>query len=312
MKFSRVFLSSLFFAQQIFAASSGPSLCEIQAALAEAGVDAAWLPYSLERVQLDSLPAPVLNVAELKVGDVVDVLVGKSLVNRSVVFSRTQSHVQFRSLELRLNAQVFSVPFNPKGFVNSLAVDDRVAGAVVGQMQVPTLQPGAGAVGGPAIHEGYLIEELREAHVTYLKSPIAIGDIISCRRFAFATKKSESRNNGVVPHSLILDSHLFGEGAVDGQHKRVLRPAKVQLGGRQEFLDLTAYDASRGSAPFLVVAHRYREGNPGAILYTALRLEEGRVRLPFEFVSFSQQSSFNHSVEAIVHWGSAFPRVDAK
>lgn len=287
-------------------AASAPKVdvCELHALLSQHVPDGQWLTYTL--ALKPSMPAlPILEFDNIGVGSVVSVFNReKGLSDTAVLISLDETEAVFSLLEMNPRFAKSGSPYDPKARLIRMPLNAKINGAVIGSLNIPPqASPAAVAQNSTDYDSGALTAILRNTQIEYPRTTsLNVGEVVSSPAFALAVKKLDSATNTGFEQLLIMDSHLFSASGLN-QHGRVERRAIMGFGEGKPTIDLTAFDASRGRAPFLIIA---RDHSP-ASLFTAIRLTpEGDIRVPFELLKFSYQSSYSHSINGIVRWGSLF------
>lgn len=298
-------LFTLLSSPSITLASAAPSylrgaVCELHTLLGERFVDGLWATGALQSV-IRMPKIPIIHMPVIHVGDVLEISSEDGLPKLWAVASIRDSKYWVFPLEMnpRLRRHNTSSPFSDLQKVE-MGRNVTTYGAIVGTIRTPT-KPKTARPEGELI-EGYLRDDIIGARIEWKDSAIHVGDVISSREFAFA---SQAYGNGIENPTaswLEMDSHRFGVASLDENESVIVRSlVSVTDGGT---VDLTAYDATRASAPFLILGRGYEGQSP---TFKALRLDlDGTMHEPLEVLSFSYRSSYSHSVQSVIRWGNAF------
>lgn len=302
----KVFLAAALLAGSKLGAASAPKFdaCELHALLSKHIPDGQWLSYAL--AARPTMPVlPVLEFDNIGVGSVVSVYNRENgLPDTAVLISIDETEAVFSLLEMNPRFAKTGSPYDPKARLIRLPVTAKINGSVIGSLDIPSqASPAAVAQNSTDYDSGALTAVLRNTQIEYPRTTaLNVGEVVSSPAFALAVKEVIPATSVAAEHLLVMDSHLFSASGLN-QQGRVERRALMGVGGGKPSIDLTAFDASRGRAPFLIIA---RDHSPASLL-TAIRLTpEGDIRVPFELLKFSYQSSYSHSINGIVRWGSLF------
>lgn len=264
------------------------------------------------------IPRPsIMDPSQLRVGDVLNYEGQYWLVSHRNPEMESLAVTRLRLSPEDANWGMIYIPSDPSTTISfATKIPDA---AVVGVLSVPIKYDSipSGEFHGD-FFGGYRVKDLRALSnidtITFNNPQVQPGDVISSPDFAFAVYNYDSDARSIIPGSLEMDSHSFSRTSV--HEGKVVDKAIMHFGSASNgvALDRTAYDPSRGTAQFVVLAkkgisggqigHHRADRISDTTLYFAARLDaNGALAVPNEIVSFSQSHNYSHMIRGgvVIH-----------